>query len=170
MAALAHVGVGLVGKRFAPTVPLGVLVLAAWAIDIMWAGFWLAGLDHFPTVGVDVPAPWSHSLLMAVLVSMLAAAVTWRISRRTATRVLVPLLVFGHWFVDFITQPMGAAFPGAGFTMRVLFRESPTVVGFGLYDSALAMYLVEYGMLIVGIVVYVVTVRRRRKVAPPALA
>jgi hypothetical protein len=168
VAALAHVGVGLVGKRFAPAVPLPVLLLGAWAVDIAWAGFWLAGLDHFPAVGLEVPAPWSHSLLMAVVLSALTALVTARLSRSTVTRVLVPGLVFSHWLVDFVTQPMGAAFPGAGFRMRLLFSESPTVVGLGLYDSAAAMYVVDYGLLLTGVVVYVLTVRGGRTVASSA--
>jgi hypothetical protein len=162
MAALAHVGVALAGKKLAPGVPLGVLLLGAWAIDIVWAGFWLAGLDHFPAVGLDVPAPWSHGLLMAIIVSLVAAFVTSFFSRRPATRAFIGLLVFSHWVVDFITQPMGAAFPGAGFRMRVLFSESPTILGLGLYNSAAAMYICDYGMLLAGIVVYVWTVRRRR--------
>ncbi len=162
MAALAHVGVGLAGKRLAPGVPLLVLLLCAWAIDIVWAGFWIAGLDHLPAVGVDVPAPWSHGLSMAVLLSLAAAFVTSFFSRSAATRAFIGLLVFSHWLVDFITQPMGAAFPGAGFRMRVFFSESPTVEGLGLYNSALAMYTVDYGVLVAGIAVYVVTVRRRR--------
>ncbi len=162
MAALAHVGVGLASKRLAPSVPLGLLLLGAWAIDIMWAGFWLAGLDHFPAVGLDVPAPWSHSLLMAVLLSLAAALVTFFFSRSAATATFIAFLVFSHWLVDFITQPMGAAFPAAGFRMRVFFSASPTIQGLGLYDSAPAMYVVDYGALLAGMAVYVVTVRKRR--------
>ncbi len=163
MAALAHVGVGLAGKRIAPGVPLGVLLLGAWAIDVAWAAFWLAGLDHFPAVGLDVPAPWSHGLSMAVVLSLGAGLVTSLFTRRLATRVFVGLLVFSHWIVDFITQPMGAAFPGAGFRMRVFFGERPTIQGLGLYDSAVAMYVFDYGLLLVGIFVYVVSVRRQRR-------
>jgi len=162
MAALAHVGVGLAGKKLAPGVPLGVLLLGAWAIDIVWAGFWLAGLDHLPTVGLDVPAPWSHSLLMAVLLSLGAAFVTSLFGRRAATRAFIALLVFSHWIVDYITQPMNAAFPGAGFRMRVFFSASPTIRGLGLYDSTPVMYVVDYGVLLAGIVIYVATVRRGR--------
>ncbi len=170
MAALAHIGVGLAGKRLVPRVPLGVLLLGTWAIDIVWAGFWLAGLDHFPAVGLDVPAPWSHSLLMAVLLSLAAVLVTSFFSRRTAIRVFIGSLVFSHWLVDFITQPMGAAFPGAGFRMRVCFSESPTISGLGLYNSASAMYFFDYGVLVLGIVVYVITVRRRVRCAEPSRA
>jgi hypothetical protein len=71
------------------------------------------------------------------------------------TRVFIGLLVFSHWIIDFITQPMGAAFPGAGFRMRVFFGESPTIEGLGLYNSALWMYVGDYGTLAAGVVIYV---------------
>ena len=64
MAGLAHAGVGLAAKRFAPRVPVGVLVAGAYAIDIMWGVFFATGLEHF---GAGTTSPWSHGLLMAVV-------------------------------------------------------------------------------------------------------
>jgi hypothetical protein len=159
MAALAHAGVGFAAKRVAPTVPLWALLAAAYFIDLVWAGFWLLGLDHLPKVGIEVPAPWSHSLTMACVLSLGAAAVASLFTRSMRVRVLVGTLVFSHWLVDFITQPMRAAFPGAGFRMRVFFSEQPTIEGFGLYSSPLVLNIVEYGTLALGVAAYVLVVR-----------
>jgi hypothetical protein len=167
MAALAHAGVGLVAKRLAPSIPLGVLLVGAYLIDIVWALFWSSGLDHFPARGVEVPAPWSHGLTMACIWSAGAIAVASLFTRSLRTRLWFGLLVFSHWIVDFITQPMGAAFPGAGFRMRVFFTESPTIEGLGLYNSAVVLNVVDYGALILGLAVYLLT-RRRLKAGQAA--
>jgi hypothetical protein len=164
MAALAHAAVGFAAKRVAPSTPLWVLLVAVYVVDIVWALFWLAGLDHFPQAGIEVPAPWSHSLTMACLLSLGAGAVASLFTANRRLWLLVGTLVFSHWLVDFITQPMRAAFPGAGFRMRVFFTPSPTIEGFGLYSSAIVLNLVEYGTLALGVLVYVLAVRRIRAV------
>ncbi len=162
MAALAHAAVGLAAKRVTLSTPLWVLLVAVYVVDIVWAMFWLAGLDHFPQPGIGVPAPWSHSLTMAGLLSLGAAAVTSLFTANRRLWLLIGTLVFSHWLVDFITQPMRAAFPGAGFRMRLFFTPSPTIEGLGLYSSAVVLNLVEYGTLAVGVLLYVLAVRRIR--------
>lgn len=52
MAGIAHLGVGLASKRIAPKVPLGVLLIGAYAIDIIWGIFFFAGIEHFPKPGL----------------------------------------------------------------------------------------------------------------------
>lgn len=160
----------MAAKRIAPSVPLGVLLVGAYLIDVVWAVFWSLGMDHFPASGIAVPAPWSHGLTMACIWSVGAMAVASLFTRNARTRLFFGVLVFSHWIVDFITQPMGAAFPGAGFRMRVFFSESPTIEGLGLYNSALVMYVVEYGTLILGLAVYLLTIKRLKARRPRGAA
>ncbi len=167
MAALAHAAVGFAAKRAASSVPLWVL-LAVYVVDIVWAMFWLAGLDYFPAPGIEVPAPWSRSLTMACLLSLGAGAVASLLTAKRRLRLLIGGLVFSYWLVDFITQPMRAAFPGAGFRMRVFFTPSPTIEGFGLYGSAIVLNLVEYGTLALGVWLYVLALKRIRAVRQAA--
>ena len=150
----------MAAKRIAPSVPLGALLLGAYLIDVVWAVFWSLGLDHFPALGVEVPAPWSHGLTMACIWSVGSVALASLFTRNVRARLFFGVLVFSHWIVDFITQPMNAAFPGAGFRMRVFLSESPTIEGLGLYNSARVLNVVEYGTLVVGLAVYLHTVRR----------
>ncbi len=99
MAGLAHVGVGLAAKRFAPKVPVGVLLLGAYVIDIVWGVFFVAGVEHF---GVTTTNPWSHGLFMAVVWSGVAALIAQRCCHNLRTSVIIGLLVFSHWVVDFM--------------------------------------------------------------------
>lgn len=43
-----HVAAGLVAKKTAPRVSLGVLLVAAEALDILWGLFLLTGVEHLP--------------------------------------------------------------------------------------------------------------------------
>jgi membrane-bound metal-dependent hydrolase YbcI (DUF457 family) len=162
MAALAHFGVGLAAKRLAPTVPLGVLLVAALGIDIVFMVCWLAGLEQFSASGVVKFVPYSHGLFMSLVWSVLAFLVATRLLRRSRqTGVIIGLLVFSHWVLDFITHPMTAVFP-SDVGLPLFFQGSPKV-GLGLYSYPLAVNVVEYGTLALGILVYGFTLRKLKK-------
>lgn len=155
MAGLAHLGVGLAAKRVAPKIPAGWLVAAAYGIDIVWAGFWAAGAEHLPAPGVNSAAPWSHGLFMSLVWSLGAGLIALRISRSRHTGLIIGLLVFSHWVVDFIAKPMLSAYPSdAGVT---LFFDTSRAVGLGLYRTALGTNLGEYGTTAVGLIIYLLT-------------
>jgi hypothetical protein len=161
MAGLAHLGVGLAAKRVAPKVPLAVLITGAYAIDIIWGMFYFAGLEHFPEPGVVSSAPYSHSLFMAIIWSALAGIIVWFIKHNHRTSILIGLIVFSHWVVDFITQPMTIIFPDN--TGLLLFFEGSPEVGLGLYRTQMGVNIGEYGTLILGIIIYSLTLMKLRK-------
>jgi hypothetical protein len=162
MAALAHLGVGLAAKRIAPTVPLWALIVAAYAIDIVWGLCFLARLETYPTQGAAAPCPWSHGLFMSLLWSTLAGLVAARLFRHRRTGIIIALLVFSHWIVDFLVKPMLAAFP-TDVGVPLLFNGSP-VVGLGLYSTTLGQNIGEYGMVVVGIGIYLFVIWRNRQI------
>jgi hypothetical protein len=201
MAGLAHLGVGLAAKRAAPRVPLGILVLCAYAIDLLFMVFWLLRLERLPkgakararaaaegrkTAAVDLaggpdqaggpaptddpdpPAPWSHGLFMAVVWSALAGLIAHLLRRRPRLSLFIALLVFSHWIVDFITQPMRASFPGQ-LGLLLLFRDSRKV-GLGLYSSSRVANVCEYGSVVVGALVYGLTLVKLRRERAAGLA
>lgn len=155
MAGLAHLGVGLAAKRLAPDVNAGALVVAAYGIDIVWAGFWAAGLEQFPGPGVSATAPWSHGLFMAVIWSAAAGLLALAISRNRRTSLLIGLLVFSHWVVDFIAKPMTYTFPD-DVGVPLFFAGSP-VVGLGVWGTAVGQTIGEYGTALLGFLIYLVT-------------
>jgi hypothetical protein len=165
MAALAHLGVGLAAKRIAPEIPVGYLVLGAYALDFLWCGFWLAGIEQYPKPSGMAPPVWSHSLLMATIWSGLAALIATRIGRSTRTGVF-GLVVFSHWVVDFITHPMTAMYP-PDTGLPLWFRGSP-LVGLGLYRTMFGVHAGEFGTLALGIIVYILARRRLKQISARA--
>jgi len=162
MGPFGHCSVGLAAKPAAPGVPLAILLLSTVALDILAIAFGLAGIEKPGDAGL----PWSHGLFMSVIWSVVAALLIGLIYRNFRAGLVVGLLVFSHWLLDFVSHPI----PFASFSWRawrwdygrplpsdlpLLFAGSPKV-GLGLYNSisAVEATVLEVGMLIVGAAVY----------------
>ena len=161
MAALAHAGIGLASKRIAPKVPVWILVTAAYVIDIVWGAFFFTGIEHLPDENLPGTSPWSHGLLMAVIWSLLAGFITMLVSKDRRTSLIIGGLVFSHWVIDFISHPMTAVFPGDT-GLPLLFEGSP-LVGLGVWSTQAGVNIGEYGTLIAGLIIYMLTLRKLRK-------
>jgi len=164
---LGHCALGLAAKPVAPKVPLGILLLATMMLDFLAMSFAWAGME-----GGRMGNPWSHGLFLAVVWSVAAALLCARIYHSRRAGVVIGLLVFSHWLLDFVSHPI----PFASFSWRtwqwsyghplaadlpLLFAGSPKV-GLGLYNSisAAKATALEVGMLFLGAVVYA-TYRKR---------
>jgi hypothetical protein len=151
-------------------VPLVILLLATWILDILAMAFGFAGIE-----GVKRGIPWSHGLFMSVIWSVFAALLAARLYREYRAGVIVGLLVFSHWALDFVSHPI----PFSSFSWRswqwsyghplppdlpLLFGSSPKV-GLGLYNSisAVEATALEFGMFILGSAVYATYVFKKRK-------
>lgn len=153
MAGIAHLGVGLAAKKVAPRAHLGVLLLASEALDLLWGVFALAGIDKMGS------SPWSHGLLMSVVWSLMAAGIAWWMCHRSLrTSLVIGLVVFSHWVIDLITHPMFGGPPD----LPLLFDGSPKV-GLGLYSSIAPGFwlVIELGLLLLGLAIYLWSHRRR---------
>jgi len=120
MGPIGHFSVGLAAKPTAPKVPLGILLLATWILDVLAIAFGFAGIE-----GVKIGVPWSHGLFMSVIWSLVAALLVARIYREYRAGAVVGLLVFSHWVLDFISHPI----PFSSFSLAFVAMElwtSPT--------------------------------------------
>ncbi len=147
---IGHFAAGLATKRLAPKASLGVLLLASEATDLLWIVFALTGVENFQT------AYWSHSLFMSVVWSIVAALLAWRFYRDYRTGLVIGLVFFSHWVLDFISHPMGALGMGSQPDLPLFFAGSPKV-GLGLYNSAVGMVVGEVSLLALGIALYLKT-------------
>jgi len=157
---VGHTAVALAAKSQAPKTSLGLLVVAAYLIDLLWPIFLLIGIEHVridPGNTVFTPLdfesyPWSHSLLMVVIWGALLAMVVRRADART--RFIIFSLVVSHWILDVIThRPDMPLWPGA----------SPRL-GLGLWNSIPATLVVEGAIFAIGISMYVRATRARDRI------
>ena len=99
---------------------------------------------------------------MATFWSVLAGLVAAWIGRKTRTGVVMALVVFSHWVVDFITHPMIAVFP-TDRGLPLLFRGSP-LIGLGMYRTMTGVYVGEFGTLVLGTIIYILARRRPKQI------
>ena len=160
-----HLAIGLAAKPIAPTVPIWVFLLASWFLDVLSYGFEAFGLEKFAVsqsnmaqgVQVLVPGsvPWSHGLLMSVIWSMAFGAIAFIFFRDRRTSVILGMVVFSHWVLDFIVHPPD---------LPLFFEGSPNL-GLGLWTSGpglIASSVLEFVLLAVGLTIYI-TWRKRKK-------
>lgn len=164
MAGLGHIGIGFAVKSQAPKIPLGVLLAATEVNDILWGIFYITGIERSAAFGSA--SPLSHGLFMSVIWSVAATLLGIFFFRDRRSGIIIGLLVFSHWVVDLITHPMGAIFGGKPLPpdLPLLFNGSLNV-GLGLYNHYFAIAMAtDLGMLILGIVIYVMNIIKKRSV------
>lgn len=158
---IGHFAVGFAAKRVAPRLSLGTLFLAPLWLDVIWPVFLSTGLE---TVRIDpgntvvTPLdlhdyPYSHSLLMAIVWSVLFGAVVAVVVRELQSALVAAGAVFSHWVLDFVThRPDMPLYPG-----------STHYVGLGLWNSLVGTLLVEVTLFVLGVFVYVKTTRPKNR-------
>jgi hypothetical protein len=156
---IGHYAVALAAKKAAPSVSLGTLFIATQFVDLLWPILLLLGLEHVridPGNTVTTPLdfydyPISHSLLGALLWSGLVGFIYFALRKNKIAAVVVGVCVISHWVLDLITHrpdlPLG--FSG------------DARLGVGLWNSFAGTVLVEAGLYLAGIVVYLKTTRAK---------
>jgi hypothetical protein len=106
-----HYSAAFLGKALAPGLPLWILAIAAQLIDVLWAVFVIAGIEHLrvdpslPSNPLDLyHMPYTHSLIGALGWAALAAAVVFGWRREWLASLLVAGAVASHWLLDFVVH------------------------------------------------------------------
>lgn len=155
---IGHFAVAFAAKRAAPRTSLGVLFAACQLPDLVWPIFLLLGWERVRIAPGDTAFsplafehyPYTHSLLATLAWAVAAALVYWLWSRSRVGAVVVGLLVFSHWVLDWIThRPDLPLYPGSSF------------VGLGLWNSVAATLAVELVLFAVGLIIYIASTRSR---------
>jgi hypothetical protein len=146
---IGHIAVGLAAKRLAPRTSLGTLLVSAQCLDLVWPAMLLLGWEHVriqPGATVVSPLdfvdyPITHSLLGAAIWSLLLGGVYWLARHEPRAAMVVAGGVFSHWILDAIShRPDLLLLPGGNLK-----------VGLGLWNSLTATVLVEGGMFVAGL-------------------
>lgn len=155
---IGHFAVGFAAKRLAPQASLGTLFFAAQFIDLLWPSLLLLGIERVqiaPGNTAFTPLdfehyPWSHSLL-AVLGWSVLIGVAYHLARHDRrTSLILGVLVLSHWLLDFLThRPDLPLWPGSA------------AIGLGLWNSVPGTLVLEIGLFVLGILIYLRTTRAR---------
>jgi len=150
MSPTGHLAFGFMAKQFTPKTPVLVLLIAAYMIDLLHFCFIIIGFD---TAGYS---PWSHSLLMALVWSVLTYLLALLITKKHRISLILGLVVFSHWILDFLVWD----------NLPIAFNKTMTV-GLGFYNvigfdpsnihfdiPIIIATMLELGLLIFGLFIY----------------
>lgn len=145
-----HLALGLAATRAEPRLPLAATVGTSFALDLAWPVLLLTGVESvrvhphdtaFTSLAFD-SYPWTHSLAMVLVWSLVTGSVAARfLGGRAGARLAA--LVMSHWWLDFVTHR--ADLP--------LWPGGP-LVGAGLWYSIPGTLLVEGGLFLGGVLIY----------------
>ena len=164
---IGHFAVALATKRVAPRASLGTLVIAACFLDVVWPVLVLLGVERVRIVpgftAVNpfdfVHYPWSHSLLMALVWSLVFALAYLGVKGDRAEALWVGVAVASHWVLDFVSHlPDMPLYPGGSERL-----------GLGLWRSLPATFAVEGLMFAAGIALYAGATKSRDRAGTIAL-
>ncbi|MEI8201038.1 MAG: hypothetical protein WCG21_13340 [Eubacteriales bacterium] len=159
MSPTGHLAIGFAAKKYAPQIPVFVFLIAAYAIDLIYFIFLAVGIDK-----LDYD-PWSHSLFMAVIWSISAALITWFFCKKFRSGFVIGLVVFSHWLLDFIVWDNLPVFfarmprVGLGLYNKIGF----SLTGFKLDSGSVIAASIELSMLLIGLAVYIIYLKKARK-------
>ena len=152
-----HLAIGFAAKPIAPMAPLWALLLATEVPDLLFFGFEAAGVEYQAVTQTNLSQgmqmispgfnPYSHGLFMTAVWAILIAGVAFLVFRDRRTSMVLGLVVFSHWVLDFIVHPP---------ELSLLFDDSP-LVGLGLWSSGtgfIISVILEIALLAGGIVIY----------------
>lgn len=152
-----HLAIGLAAKPITPLAPLWALLLASEVPDLLFFGFEAAGIEYQAVTQTNLNQgmqmfspgfnPYSHGLFMTGIWSILVGVIAYFVFRDRRTSIVLGLVVFSHWVLDFIVHPPELS----------LFFDGSPLVGLGMWSSGagfISSVILEVILLAVGIAIY----------------
>jgi membrane-bound metal-dependent hydrolase YbcI (DUF457 family) len=154
---VGHYAASLALKKVDKDISLGMLFLAVQFVDILFFPFVLMGIENFNIVMNYTDAthfeldflPYTHSLFAsffwaAVVYALFRFFPTKNTINKNKTAVILGVAVISHWFLDLIVHTPDLP----------LLSNNTVKFGFGLWNNAVATYLLEAVFLLVGLGIY----------------
>jgi membrane-bound metal-dependent hydrolase YbcI (DUF457 family) len=144
---VGHYAASLALKKFETRASLGMLFLGVQLVDILFFPFVLLGIERINIIENYTESthfqleymPYTHSLLGSALWALAAYALfRWVVVKRHSVALVIALAVFSHWILDFVSHTPDLP----------LWSDASTKLGLGLWNSAIATYLVEAALLL----------------------
>jgi len=135
---IGHYGLGYIVKKKVPELPLWLLFTSVQLLDLIAFTFVLLGIEKASYLSNNNPffrnqldLPFSHSLLGAIIVSLIVFILFWIKDKKKGAWIL-SLCVLSHWFIDLIVHTND---------LPILFGTYK--VGFGLWSFPYLTYSIE---------------------------
>ncbi|MCA0931422.1 hypothetical protein LCM02_03085 [Lutimonas saemankumensis] len=149
---IGHYGVGLLAKRKENLPSLALMFIAVQLLDLIWPILVLFGVE---TLSVDPGNtklthldfqyyPYSHSLLMAMVWSVLFSFGYYFFTKKKKGAFILGALVMSHWILDFISHRPDLP----------LSPFSDVKVGLGLWNHPVIEVILELGLFFTGAILY----------------
>ena len=132
---------------------LGLLFLAVQFIDILFFPFVLMGIERINIIENFTQSthfeleymPFTHSLLAVFLwAGIIYAFYRFYTSKNRSLAMMLGIAVLSHWFLDLIVHTPDLP----------LWSDTSPKLGFGLWNNAVATYVLEASLLIIGLWLY----------------
>ena len=148
---IGHIATALAAKRVDRGPSLGIFTVAACLPDILFSALLFSDLEEVvisPGNTAMVPLafphyPYSHSLVGTLVAGGILGGAYWLRRREWRAAVMLIGLSFGHWLLDVVSHtpdmPVGPGGP---------------MLGFGLWYSVAATFIVEGGLFLLGAWLY----------------
>ena len=158
---VGHFGLAFAAKKVASKTSLGALVFATEFVDLLWPICLLLGIEHVAIVpGITrmtpldfTDYPITHSLLMGVVWALIVGVVYFVLRRNRRGACVVAVGVLSHWILDWVThRPDLLLYPGA-----------TTKYGLGLWNHPAAEMILEGGIFVIGVIMYLKATAARDK-------
>ena len=149
-----HFALAAVVKSRQPQVPLWALMLSTQLLDVVFVGLYAAGIEGLRSVDggpagygeLIITADYSHSLVGALGISLVAALVTM-IAWGRRNGIIIGAMVFSHWILDLVVHRADmAVLPGNSGGLPRL--------GLGLWEWPWVSAAIELAMILVGAFLY----------------
>lgn len=166
MSGIGHLAPAFAAKSTVRTVPLWVLLVASETNDLLSILFSATGIEpkvvitamdfhHGVKYLAPVSSPWSHGLFMSIVWTVVAAALASLFFKDRGAGVMIGLIVFSHWILDFLMHS----------NLPIFFSDSPHV-GLGIERTGagfLFMTSLDLLLLAMGVAIYFKTRIRSRQ-------
>lgn len=150
---IGHYAACLVLKKVEKQASLGMLFLAVQLVDILFFPFVLLGIERINIIENFTQSthfeleymPYTHSLLASIfLAGFIYILFRLRSERNKSVALVMGIAVLSHWFFDLIVHTPDLP----------LWSDTSTKLGFGLWNNAVATYILEAVLLVGGLWLY----------------
>ena len=156
---VGHFALGAATKRFAPAMPIWILLMAPQFMDVVFVPLVLVGLESFeygPYGHLNLNILYSHSLVGALAIAAVAYWIGNRFWKSSRGGIILASLSFSHWILDvMVHRPDLPILPGN--------LGSFPMLGFGLWDFEFGALATEVAMAVIAVILYFHWARKEQK-------